>query len=147
MSGGIATRKQPDLGSLGFAGVPTIISAAGERASFRFVEFFTANIRNQNTRVSYGRALREFCNWCEEREFRLEDLNPVLVAGYVELLGRPVEQHGRGYSKPSVKQHLAAIRMLFDYLVTGGIIRMNPASSVRGPRYSIKRGKTPVLSV
>jgi len=66
MSGGIATRKQRDLGSLGFVGVPAIISAAGERGSFRFVEFFTANIRNQNTRVSYGRALREFCNWCEE---------------------------------------------------------------------------------
>ena len=36
--------------------------------------------------------------------------------------------------------------MLFDYLVTGGILPMNPASSVRGPKYSIKRGKTPVLS-
>lgn len=117
--------------------MPAIISAAGERASFRLVEFFTANIRNQNTRVSYGRALWDFCDWCEERGFRLEDLNPVLVAGYVELLDRE-----RGYSKPSVKQHLAAIRMLFDYLVTGGVIRMNPASSVRGPRYSIKRGKT-----
>ena len=45
-----------------------------------------------------------------------------------------------------MKQHLAAIRMLFDYLVTGGILPMNPASSVRGPKYSIKRGKTPVLS-
>jgi site-specific recombinase XerD len=145
MGGGIATRKQRDLGSLGFAGVPAIISAAGGRASFRFVEFFTANIRNQNTRVSYGRALREFCNWCEERGFRLEDLNPVLV-GYVELLGRKVEEDGRGYSKPSVKQHLAAIKMLFDYLVTGGILPMNPASSVRGPKYSIERGRTPVLS-
>jgi len=68
------------------------------------------------------------------------------VAGYVELLGRTVEQRGRGYSKPSVKQHLAAIRMLFDYLVTGGILPMNPASSVRGPKYTIKRGRTSVLS-
>lgn len=137
----LVVRRQGELSSIGFAGVPAIISAAGDRASFRFVEFFTANIRNQNTRVSYGRALRDFCTWCEERGFRLEDLNPVLVAGYVELLDRE-----RGYSKPSVKQHLAAIRMLFDYLVTGGVIQMNPASSVRGPRYSIKRGKTPVLS-
>lgn len=152
MGGEIVTKKLRELGNFGFAGVPTIISAAGERASFRFVEFFTANIRNQNTRVSYGRALRDFCNWCEERGLQLEDLNPVIVAGYVELLGQPVEKngshpsHGRGYSKPSVKQHLAAIRMLFDYLVTGGVVRMNPASSVRGPKYSIKRGKTPVLS-
>jgi integrase/recombinase XerD len=146
MADEIIIRKQQELGNLGFAGVPVIISAAGERASFRFIEFFTANIRNPNTRVSYGRAVREFCAWCENRNLRLEDLNPVLVAGYVELLGQPVEKNGRGYSKPSVKQHLAAIRMLFDYLVTGGILRMNPASSVRGPKYSIKVGKTPVLT-
>jgi len=146
VAGETVTKKQHELGCLGFAGVPTIISAAGERASFRFVEFFTANIRNENTRVSYGRALRDFCNWCEDRGLRLEDLNPVIVAGYIELLGQPVEKNGRGYSKPSVKQHLAAIRMLFDYLGTGGFVRMNPASSVRGPKYSIKRGRTPVLS-
>jgi len=146
MAGEIITTKQQELGSLGFAGLPTIISAAGERASFRFIEFFTANIRNPNTRVSYGRAVREFCQWCEDRGFALERLNPVIVAGYIELLGQPVEKNGRGYSLPSVKQHLAAIRMLFDYLVTGGVLPMNPASSVRGPKYSIKRGKTPVLS-
>src|SRR3954451_498819 len=126
--------------------MPVIISAAGKRASFRFIEFFTANIRNPNTRVSYGRAVRDFCDWCEDLGLELVDLNPVIVAGYIELLGKPVEKLGRGYSKPSVKQHLAAIRMLFDYLVTGGILPMNPASSVRGPKYSIKRGKTSVLS-
>jgi site-specific recombinase XerC len=48
-------------------------------------------------------------------------------------------------AKPSVKQHLAAIRMLCDYLVTGSILPFNPASSVRGPKYVQKRGKTPVL--
>jgi len=47
---------------------------------------------------------------------------------------------------PTVKQHLAAIRMLFDWLVTGQVIPMNPASAVRGPTYVVKRGKTPVLS-
>ena len=70
----------------------------------------------------------------------------MIVAGYIEDLGRPSDQDGCGYSKPSVKQHLAAIRKLFDYLVTGGILPANPASSVRGPKYSIKRGKTPVLT-
>ena len=44
-----------------------------------------------------------------------------------------------------LKQHLAAIRMLFDWLVTGQVIAMNPASSVRGPKHVVKRGKTPVL--
>jgi len=142
----ITPRKEQKLAALGFAGVPKMVSAAGERASYRFIEFFTANIRNPNTRVSYGRAVREFCHWCEDRGLRLEALNSVILAGYIELLGRPVMENGRGYSKPSVKQHLAAIRMLLDYLVTGGILPTNPASSVRGPKYKIKRGKTPVLS-
>ena len=151
MADGIIIRKQQEPGSLGFAGLPTIILAAVERASLRFIEFFTANIRNWNTRVSYGRAVGEFCQWAEDHGFQLETLNSVIFAGYIELLGQPVEKngshpsHGRGYSKPSVKQHLAAIRMLLDYLVPGGVLRMNPASFVRGPKYSIKRGKTPVL--
>jgi site-specific recombinase XerC len=49
-------------------------------------------------------------------------------------------------SPPSVKQHLAALRMLFDWLVTGHVIEANPAHSVRGPRYTLKKGKTPVLT-
>jgi len=53
MAGEIVTKKQQELGGLGFAGLPAIISAAGERASFRFIEFFTANIRNSNTREHF----------------------------------------------------------------------------------------------
>ena len=49
-------------------------------------------------------------------------------------------------SKPTVKQHLAAIRMLFDWLVTGQVIPTNPAHAVRGPKHSVKKGKTSVLS-
>ncbi|MBK5291124.1 MAG: hypothetical protein JJE04_05420 [Acidobacteriia bacterium] len=59
-------------------------------SSFRFIKFFTANIRNPNTRVSYGLAVREFCAWAEDRGLSLEALNPVIVAGYIELLGQPI---------------------------------------------------------
>jgi integrase/recombinase XerD len=45
-----------------------------------------------------------------------------------------------------VKQHLAALRMLFDWLVIGHIIDVNPAHAVRGPKYVVKKGKTPVLT-
>jgi site-specific recombinase XerD len=121
------------------ASVPAIIAGAGERAAWRFLEFFTANIRNKNTRRAYARAVRGFCDWLAEHEiYDLAHVNPVLVAAYVDHLGKDL-------SKPSVKQHLAAIRMLCDYLVTGGVLPFNPASSVRGPKYVIKRGKTPVL--
>jgi integrase/recombinase XerD len=132
-------QRQIDL--RGQTGVPAIISDAGERAAFRFVEFFTADIRNRNTRESYGRAVRDFFRWCETRNLALADLNAVIVAGYIESLDREC-----GYAKPTVKQNLAAIRVMLDYLVSGGILGVNPASSVRGPKYSIKRGKTPVLS-
>ena len=44
-----------------------------------------------------------------------------------------------------MKQHLAAIRMLFDWLVTGQVVATNPAHSVRGPKHVVKTGKTTVL--
>ncbi len=118
--------------------IPALFSAAGPQARYRFIEFFTAHIRNANTRAAYHRAVRRFADWCECRHVGLLDLNPVHIAAHIEQL-----QHRR--PEPSVKQALAAIRMLFDWLVTGHILAFNPASSVRGPRYSLRRGKTPVL--
>jgi site-specific recombinase XerD len=109
-------------------------------ASRRFVEFFTANIRNANTRRAYARAATEFATWCERQGLQeLRDLEPVHVAAYIEGL------QGR-LSAPSIKLQLAAIRVLLDWLVVGQVLAVNPASSVRGPRYSVKKGKTPVLS-
>lgn len=118
--------------------VPALIENAGSDTKRRFVEFFTAHIRNVNTRMAYLRAVQRFCSWCEDRKLQLESMEPTLIAFYVEELGH-------GYSKPTVKQHLAAIRMLFDFFVTGGILRVNPAASVRGPKYVVVKGKTPVL--
>jgi site-specific recombinase XerD len=116
-----------------------LISACGPKATRRYFEFFTANIRNRNTREAYHRALNDFFAWLDDTNVSLIDIEPVIVAAYVEYLGTI-------YSKPTVKQHLAAIRMCMDWLVVGQIIPMNPASSVRGPKYVIKRGKTPVLT-
>jgi site-specific recombinase XerD len=121
------------------APVPGQIAVAGEGARKRFIEFFTANIRNRNTRAAYLRAVSDFFQWCEEAGLReLSSLQPVHVAAYVEQLGRT-------HSAPSVKQHLAAVRMLFDWLVVGQVVASNPASVVRGPKHVVKRGKTPVL--
>lgn len=119
--------------------IPAIIADEGHRASRRFLEFFTANIRNPNTRLSYMRAISPFLAWCEGRGLELRQVEPVAVAAYIERLTQE-------RAPQTVKQHLAAIRMLFDWLVTGQIMPFNPAASVRGPRYSIRKGKTPVLS-
>ncbi len=129
----------PALVRAGLDALPSIIRAQGERASRRFIEFFTANIRNRNTRMAYAHAVKKFFEWCDKRKLELNEIEPLAVAAYIEQLGAEA-------SKPTVKQHLAAIRKLFDYLTTGGILDSNPASSVRGPKYVVRRGKTPVLS-
>src|SRR5260370_24369582 len=123
----------------GLDALPSIIRAHGERACRRFIEFFTANIRNRNTRMAYARAVKQFFDWCEDRRLALDDIEPMTVAAYIEQLGPEV-------SKPIVKQHLAAVRQLLDYLVTGGILPSNPAGSVRRPKYVVKRRNTPGLS-
>jgi integrase/recombinase XerD len=117
--------------------LPALIGLAGERAGKRFVEFFTARIRNANTRRAYARAITGFFAWCEVRGLELHQVEPVAVAAYIE-------QHPG--AKPTVKLHLAAIRMLFDWLVTGQVVPFNPASSVRGPKYVVTKGLTPVLT-
>jgi len=120
--------------------LPVLIAGAGELAALRFLEFFTVNIRNKNTRAAYARAAGAFLRWCEGQGIgELGRVQPVHVAAYIELL-----QGER--SAPTVKQHLACIRMLFDWLVTGQVMPSNPAHSVRGPRHSVSKGSTPVLS-
>ena len=119
--------------------VPALFADAGDRAISRFIEFFTANIRNRHTRAAYARAARRFARWCEQRHIQLDHLTPFIIAAYIEELGQRV-------SKPTVKQHLAAIRMLFNYLVTGQVLPMNPAYAVRGPKHVTRKGRTPVLT-
>lgn len=121
--------------------LPALIAGAGKSASLRFLEFFTVNIRNPNTRAAYSRAAAAFLGWCETRAGvgDLHQVQPIHVAAYIE------ELQGR-QAAPTVKQHLACIRMLFDWLVTGQVIPSNPAHAVRGPRYSVSKGATPVLS-
>lgn len=124
-----------------FAGAhaPAVVTAAGDRATYRFLEFFTAQIRNPNTRRAYVKAVGEFCVWLEARGApSITAVNSIHVAAYVEELGRR-------HAAPTVKQRLAAVRMMFDWLATGGALPFNPASAVRGPKHVVKRGKTPVL--
>lgn len=125
---------RPGRGSLT---VPAIVADAGDHASRRFLEFFTAQIRNANTRAAYAQAVGQFLAWCQDRGYQLAEVEPMAVAAYIE---------AHPGSDPTRKQHLAAIRMLFDWLVTGQVVKINPASSVRGPKHVVKRGKTPVLS-
>ena len=119
--------------------IPAVIADDGPKASERFFTFFTDNIRNKNTRAVYYRNACRFFVWCEARGLALQDVRSYHVSAYVEELGQ-------SHEAPSVKQHLATIRMLFDWLIVGQVVAANPAQAVRGPKHVVKKGKTPVLN-
>lgn len=110
------------------------------KAARRVLEFFTAQINNDHTRKAYLNATRHFAEWCDGCGIgQLADVQAFHVAAFIK--------HLQGeFSPPTVKQHLAALRMLFDWLVTGHVLDVNPAHAVRGPKYVVKKGKTPVLT-
>ena len=119
--------------------VPAIIQDAGPEAFRRFIEFFTAQIRNRNTREAYARAVGQFFGWLQARGIvTLAEIQPVHIAAWVEL-------KTQSQNPQTVKQHLAAVKKLFDWLVIGQIVPSNPATVVKGPKYSYSKGKTPIL--
>jgi site-specific recombinase XerC len=106
--------------------VPAMVAANGERAAMRYLEFFAVNIRNPNTHKAYARAASGFFAWCEGVGLALSSIQPVHVAAWIEQLSR------EGRSAPTVKQHLAAVRMLFDWLVVGQVVPHNPPPRCAG---------------
>jgi site-specific recombinase XerD len=113
---------------------------ADPKARTRVRDFFTAHIRNPNTRRAYRNAALRFSEWCRTHGIGgLGQVETIHVSAYIE-------EFSQTHSRPTVKQHLAALKMLFDWLVIGQIIPANPASVVRGPAHSQKKGKTPVLT-
>ena len=117
--------------------LPQVIVDAGPSAVARFLEFFAGRIANARTRTAYGRAVGQFLGWCEARGLGLRDVSPLHVAAYIRT---------HPGSAPTVKQHLAAIRMLGDWLVVNQVLAVNPAAAVRGPKHVVTKGATPVLS-
>ena len=131
-----ATSAVTDRGGVAFE-LPQVIVDAGADAVARFLEFFAARIANARTRAAYGRAVGQFLAWCEARGLGLEAVSPLHVAAYIRT---------HPGSVPTVKQHLAAIRMLCDWLVVSQVLPANPAAAVRGPKHVVTKGSTPVLS-
>jgi site-specific recombinase XerC len=117
--------------------LPQLILDAGPAAAERFLEFFAAQIANDRTRAAYAQAAGQFLAWCAARGLSLRTLAPLHVAAYIRT--------HRG-SVPTVKQHLAAIRVLCDWLVVSQVLPANPAAAVRGPKHVVTKGSTPVLS-
>ena len=137
MTTDLVVQNGPAECALALPGHP-VLAAAGPAVMERTLEFFAVTIRNPNTRAAYLRALRPFWDALEAAGLALADVRPVHVAGYIEQL--------TGRRAPStVKQHLAAIRRFYGWMVTGGLLERNPAADVRGPSVRTEAGKTPVL--
>ena len=133
----VAAEQAVATGGAGEIVLPKVIVDAGPSAVARFLEFFAGRIANARTRAAYGRAVGQFLAWCEARGLGLRDVSPLHVAAYIRT---------HPGSAPTVKQHLAAIRMLGDWLVVSQVLPVNPAAAVRGPKHVVTKGATPVLS-
>ena len=130
---------RPPIARTGAAAIalPAVIVDAGPAAVERFLEFFAAQIANERTRAAYARAAGRFLSWCAARGLGLREIAPLHVAAYIRT---------HPGSAPTVKQHLAAIRVLCDWLVIHQVLPVNPAAAVRGPKHVVAKGATPVLT-
>src|SRR4051794_19421612 len=91
--------------------------ATTQKAKRRAAEFFSTQINNDHTRKAYLHAARRFAAWCEAYGIHeLTAVEPVHLAAFGKTLDKE-------FSAPTVKQHLAALRMLFDWLVSGHILQ------------------------
>jgi site-specific recombinase XerD len=84
------------------------------------------------------RAVARFCIWCDVHGVTLLGVTSPMVAAYLQVLQQTL-------SPASAKQHLAGLRHWMDWLTERGVLAVNPAASVRGPRHVVHEGKTPVL--
>ena len=117
-----------------------MLGTSGERAHTAVLEFLTAYIRNRNTRIAYANAISDFMKWCDAYDIHsIQSVRAFHVAAWVEDLTR-------SYASATVKQQLAAIKSLYDWLVVKQVVPHNPAAPVRGPRQASGKGKTPVLT-
>lgn len=118
------------------ADLPPLISDEDPYVQEHFLEFFLAEIRNENTRKAYGRAAARFLRWADRQELKWEGISPMAVSAYVEQLGGKL-------APATVKQRLSAIRRLFGYLHAGNVLPENPAELVRGPKHNPRRAPRP----
>jgi integrase len=131
--------------SRGFV-LPAIIADQGDKAAERFFTFFTDQIPNPNTRAVYYRNALRFFAWTHAKGLCLTAIKSYHVSTYLaDLTATRRKQPPAPASTPTVKQHLATLRMLFDWLITGQVLDVNPAAAVRAAKHVVKKGKTPVL--
>jgi hypothetical protein len=124
--------------------LPAIIAQAGDHAARRFIEFFTATIRNGNTRRANAKAVGDFLAWCEQHGLTLPDIEPVHGAAYSETVmgvGSKTCRDGRGVSKISDRHGFWGKASLLtrwtsgfpqtNQRISGRLRDVNPCNSLR----------------
>ena len=101
-----------------------------------FLELLGARVRNPNTRSAYRVAWRSFLAFCSARQLELESVKAYHVGSWLD-------QHPG--SRSTQRQHLAAVRLLFDSLMMRGVVEYNPASRARPPGLVRESSHTPVF--
>jgi hypothetical protein len=101
-----------------------------------FLELLGARVRNPNTRSPYRVAWRSFLVFCSARRLELESVKAYHVGAWLD-------QHPG--SRSTQRQHLAAVRLLFDSLMMRGIVEYNPAARARPPRLVRESSHTAVF--
>lgn len=130
--------------------IPAVIMESGPNARYAYDEFF-AGLDSSHTARAYRHAVHRFLAFCEQSRTPIERVTPSMIAVYIKDLKAQVKvplgcaaKH-RPASKPTRKLHLAALRHFFDKLVQRHAVPLNPALSVRGPKYTVQEGKTPAM--
>jgi site-specific recombinase XerD len=136
-TGGLSKDNPSRLPAVFEANLPPLIDETDPDVQERFLEFFAAQIRNENTRKAYGRAVGQFLTWTDRQGLSLKGITPMVVSAYVEQMDK---------APATIKQHLSALRQLFDWLQSGGVLGSNPAEPVKGPKHIQREGSTPILT-
>ena len=98
------------------------------------LEFFAAT----HTRQAYARTAEEFRLGRDAGVLSIAAVQPMHVATWIELArSRPLRRASSYW--------LAAICHLFDWLVTGPVVPVDPAGSMRGPRHAVTCEQTSAL--
>src|SRR6202045_3174452 len=110
--------------------------SARAKTAETFLELLGARVRNPNTRSAYRVAWRSFLAFCSARQLELGKVKAYHVGSWLD-------QHPG--SRSTQRQHLAAVRLLFDSLMMRGVVEYNPAARARPPRLVRESSQTPVF--
>jgi integrase/recombinase XerD len=116
--------------------IPDTREAKRQKTAETLLNILEGRIRNPNTRNAYKVAWKSFFAFCSEYKRELDTIQPYHV-------GMWLKRHPGGIS--TQRQHLAAVRLLFDHLLEQGVVTTNPAARAKPPRQQRERSHTPAF--